>query len=384
MLNSLGPDTAEHGLLCRILRGANSSWPAPGGAVFERDFLDACRAHGVAALVHHQARATPPWHDWPAEVRAALAREATMEAALSMLREDELIAVLAEFAAAGIRTVLLKGTPLAYSHYAEPALRPRCDTDLLIPPAGREAAARALESLGYRRHDAVSGTLISYQDSFHKTTGKVDHVIDVHWRINNSQLFARALTFDAAHARSVAVPPLGARARALCPPHALLLACMHRAAHLYADGGDGNRLIWLYDIHLLARALSAEEWRQFADLCVAARTRQVSLDAFAATQAALGTAFPAAVIEQLSARAGAELSADYLNASRWRSLVTDLRALDTWRERGTLLRESCFPPADYMLTRYRVRSRLLLPWWYARRVVAGAWKFSRRRTLPGA
>ncbi len=52
-----------------------------------------------------------------------------------MLRERELVAVLAALAEAGVETLLLKGTPLAYTHYPEPALRTRCDTDVLIAAA---------------------------------------------------------------------------------------------------------------------------------------------------------------------------------------------------------------------------------------------------------
>ncbi len=381
MPNDPVPDSVEVRLVCQVLRDEYPAWPAAGGVAFEHRFLHVCREHGVAGLVHHRARLTPAWRDWPADVRAALGREATMRAALDMLREEELIAVLAHLATAGIRTVLLKGTPLAHSHYAEPALRPRCDTDVLIPIADREAAACTLEAIGYRRENAVSGRLVSYQACFHRKAGSVDHVLDMHWRINNSQLFARALRFDAAYARSVAVPRLGPWARALCPPHALLLACMHRASHLHADGGDGNRLIWLYDIHLLATALSAEEWQQFAALCAATQTRRIGLDAFAATHTAFATAFPAAVVGQMAASATGELSAQYLNANRWRLLLTDLRGLATWRDRATLLRESCFPPAEYMLARYHLRSGWRLPWWYARRAIAGAWKYSNRRTL---
>ena len=307
-----------------------------------------------------------------------------MQAALGMLREQELIAVLEALAVAGVEAVLLKGTPLAYSHYTEPAARPRCDTDLLVSPAQRDAAARALEAIGYRRANAVSGELISYQDCFDRMTGNVAHVVDLHWRINNSQLFAQALSFDAAHAQAVAVSQLGELARALCPSHAMLLACMHRAAHLHADGGDGNRLIWLYDIHLLASGFSAEEWQQCAELCAATRMRSITLDAFAATQQALGTTLPAAVIAQLAAPGSAEPSAAYLDASRWRLLLTDLRALGTWRQRATLLRESCLPPAEYVMARYHARSRWLLPWWYARRALGGAWRLSARHRVPAA
>jgi hypothetical protein len=300
-----------------------------------------------------------------------------MQAALDMLREEEIIAVLESLHAAGIETVLLKGTPLAYSHYVRSMLRPRCDTDLLIPPERREVAARALEALGYRRLNAVSGRLVSYQDSFHKLAGSIDHVVDVHWRISNSQLFARALGFDLALSRSVAVPQLGTHARALCAPHALLHACMHRAAHLYADGGDGNRLIWLHDIHLLATAMTAREWQQFRELCVTTQMRQVCLDAFAAAHRAFATALPAALAEVLAEPPRRELSARYLDAGRLRILTTDLRALASWRDRMTLLREACFPDAEYVLARYGAQTRWALPWWYVRRAVAGFGKVTR-------
>ena len=46
--------------------------------------------------------------------------------------------------ARGVSPILIKGTPLAYTVYDAPALRPREDTDLLIAPADVEAArARA-------------------------------------------------------------------------------------------------------------------------------------------------------------------------------------------------------------------------------------------------
>jgi hypothetical protein len=372
----LEPEPREERLLHGILRDALLSWPAPTDAAFERRFLDACHEHGVAALVHHHVKPTPVWQDWPVAVREGLARETAMQAALDMLREHEVVAVLEGLHAAGIETVLLKGTPLAYSHYAAPALRPRCDTDLLIPAAGRAATERVLKAMGYVRPNTVRGRLVSYQESFHRKAGRVDHVVDVHWRINNSQVFAEALSFDAAFARSVAVPKLGPAARALCPPHALLLACMHRAAHLYADGGDGNRLIWLHDIHLLANAMTAEEWQQFQKLCTAAQMRRICLDAFAATHRAFATVLPDPLLKELAAASPRELSAEYLHARRWRILLTDLRALATWRDRATLLGEACFPDADYVLARYGAHNRRSLPWLYLRRAIAGIGKLS--------
>ena len=150
---------------------------------------------------------------------------------------------------------------------------------------------RVLEALGYRRRNGVSGALVSYEDLYCRNDGTVEHAVDLHWRVNNAQVFARALSHDEMHARSVPVPQLGEAAHALCPPHALLLACMHRAAHLGADGHDADRLIWLYDIHLLARGMDANEWQQFADLCVARAMRRITLDALSCTHEALATVF---------------------------------------------------------------------------------------------
>ena len=369
--------TPEEHLICGVLRGEVVSWPDDADAGFARRLLDACAAEGVGALVHHHARSSPAWHDWPAAVRLPLLRVARMHTALDMLRERELIAVLGAFAGARIDTLLLKGAALAHSHYPEPALRTRCDADVLIRPEDHDAATQLLLQLGYRRPNAVSGTLVSYEECHSKREGTVDHVIDLHWQISNRQVFARALTFDEAYARAVPVPQLGAAARALCAPHALLLACMHRAAHLGSEGPAGNRLVWLYDIHLLANAMTAGEWPDFEAMCGAKAMRRISLDAFICTERAFATAFPDEVQASLAAAGAVELSAAYLDPGRRRLLLTNLRALPTWTTRGTLVRELLFPPADYLLAKYRARSRWLLPWWYVRRAAEGIWKSSR-------
>ena len=310
-------------------------------------------------------------------MNTALARAARMQAAHDVLQEGELSAVLAALADADIDTLLLKGAALAHSHYPEPSLRSRCDADVLIRPADRMIATRILVRLGYQRRNHVSGTLVSYQECFSKQDGPLHQVIDLHWQINNGQVFARALAFDEAHARSVPVPNLGASARTLCRAHALLLACMHRAAHLGADGAYGNRLIWLFDVHLLAGSMGADEWQQFGDLCIARAMRRIALDAFGSTHEALGTVFPADVTQRLGGATPVEISSAYLTAGRARLLKTDLRALETWRERATLVLEICFPPHDYVLAKYRARHRWQLPLLYFRRAVGACWKVVR-------
>src|SRR6185369_11533821 len=215
----------EYPLLHRILRGERANWPDGDDGSFATAFLEACGTEGLAPLVHYRVVSTADWPRWPAAVRERLSHEARMNAALEMLRAAELAQVLARFAEGDVRVLLFKGAPLAYSHYPEPQLRTRCDADLLIERRDRASARNALETLGYLRSGAVSGELVSYQETLHKPANGYDHAIDLHWQINNGQVFAQALRFDEAMRRSVPVPALGAAARTLCAPHALLVAC---------------------------------------------------------------------------------------------------------------------------------------------------------------
>lgn len=366
-------------MLCRALVGEPSAWPDSDAAQLEQQLLESCRVEAVGPLLHHALRPSAVVATWPVAVREFLAHESRMHAALDMLRESELRVVLSAMAASGIPTLLLKGAALAYTHYRSPALRTRCDADVWIRCADRDGAARVLEAMGYVRYDAIVGSLVSYEDAFRKSCGTIEHVIDLHWQVNNGQVFAHAVAWEDAYARSVPVPQLGAAARTPHPPHALLIACMHRAAHLGLEGPGGVRLVWLFDMHLIAGAMRDSEWQEFVDDCRTTKMRAIALDALRCTQRRFRTAFPAGVIAALAERSVPELSSRYLRPGRaGMLLLTDLRALPTWRKRATLLRESWFPAPDYLLRKFEGHSPWLLPWLYLRRAVEGAWKVARR------
>ncbi len=190
-----------------------------------------------------------------------------------LVHRTELVGVLAELAKAGIAPLILKGTALAHSHYPSPALRPRGDTDLLIPDVGpRLGRPRVLDRLGYARASGVTGGRSSrYQARLEPRHDPpaITHNLDVHWRINNSQILAKLLTFDELAARPRR-SPRSARTRArLCPVHALLLACCiardTQRAVLSDDRAylGGDRLIWLYDFHLLVDPMSDDDLADF-------------------------------------------------------------------------------------------------------------------------
>jgi putative nucleotidyltransferase-like protein len=304
-------------------------------------------------------------------------REMTSDPIYALLDElavRELQAAIATLEAGGIEPIVFKGAALAHTHYPQSWLRPRRDADLLIAPEQRGRTSEILIALGYQQPPMIAGELISYQTMFVREHSiGVEHVLDVHWKIADRQTVADALTYDELRARSARITVRGTGMRVPSPIDALLIACIHRAAH-HQDADD---LIWVYDIHLIASGLTAEEWTRFADL---AMERQVSLLCARGLRLAADcfhTQIPDAVRDRLSGKREASaifLRRDLRGVDR---LAADLRAVGP-RRAPRLLKEHLFPPVSYIKAKYGVRHAALVPAFYAYRIAAGAAGWLRR------
>ena len=96
-------------------------------------------------LIGHNLRAVHV--DPPVRAMFVEARRHTWAANLGLL--DAARPVLESLAAAGIRTMLMKGAVLANPPYGEPGLRPMGDVDVLVEPVHAREAARIVEDLGW-------------------------------------------------------------------------------------------------------------------------------------------------------------------------------------------------------------------------------------------
>jgi hypothetical protein len=338
------------------------------------DALTVARAHGVLPLV---AESLARRADLPAPLVRQWQQAASLEVAIDIVREAELRRVIEALHQASRGAIWLKGAPLAYQLYRRPDLRPRLDADVLIREADRGAVHDDLVGLGYARSLDAGGTHRTYQATYVcDLRPGVTHALDVHWRVANPQVFAGLLEYDEIAADAVRVPRLSPFALAPGDVHALLLACVHRIAH--HDGAE--RLIWLYDIHVLSGALDAPGWRAFEGL---ARDRGVTTLCRASLRHAVeafGTALPDSVDAALASETPrGKLVAGYLAPQRpiWR-LTADLRAVASWRDRWRLAQEHLFPPADYMRQVYAPESHAPLAWLYVRRAAVGARRFFAR------
>lgn len=343
-----GVDDSPHGrnTLARWMLGL---WEARVDGTLDPGQLESLKeqawAEGVTVLAGDRLARCP---QVPPEVRLLCRGWAREQAAAELGLRARTQAVLAHLDAAGIPVLVLKGAALAHWLYEVPWHRETSDVDLLFASrADAERAGQALAALGYVT--PYRAARFRHELLCRSADGLLD--LDLHWGLSGWPVFGRLPDFQALSRERVALPGLGPGAWGLGAAHALLHACVHRASNLSA--GLGDRLKWLYDLHLLANELDAQgKWPQFAGIARQAQGCGVCVEGLAASGALWGTRVPASVIASLEqARASEPLDTDRL--SDWRYLQRlNLQALERRRDKAVWLWSRLLPSAGHLRELY--------------------------------
>ena len=135
-------------LLRKALRGEQSAWPAQigmgtdavadglsneagdgfpdeSGDGLKEQLLVTCMAQGIAPMLSYIHASSGCLAQWPQRVVSKLKNEAINESVREMVMEEELVELLDDMDAEGIRPILIKGTALSYTLYPQRGLRPR-------------------------------------------------------------------------------------------------------------------------------------------------------------------------------------------------------------------------------------------------------------------
>lgn len=281
----------------------------------------------------------------PPEFLHALGTSERALAASSMLLQAECRRVLAALPPE-MPVLVLKGSALAYWLYPQPFLRECSDIDLLLPTrANAEHAAESLGALGYAMHHQPDD--LAHELLCRRALGNGMEVdLDVHWRLANAPVFADLFSFDELQTASIDLPKLGPNVRGLGPVHAFVHACLHRAINVYT--GIGDRLKWLYDLHLLAEHFDANDWLLLEKICVERRISGLCAEGIEAAAVWFGSVAPPSTLGALNAAR----SHDRLDAQRlgeWRYMQWhNLAALPDWQTRLRWLWQSLSPPTGYL------------------------------------
>ena len=216
---------------------------------------------GVLVLANHKLSNSTTLASLSKTFTEKLHKYALNAAATEMGQKHELTKILSKFSAQQIRCLLIKGTPLAYSHYPEPYLRSRCDTDILF--ATKEDAEKAwliLKELGYTDPTQSVGNTSAMSSV---ATEKRKSAYRMQWTCTGKSATAKCMHVPLHLKNSIHNPEQSMNWMKMSTrydTYALLLACLHRIAH--KPEGMHNRLIWLYDIHLLATGFTPEQWEE--------------------------------------------------------------------------------------------------------------------------
>lgn len=337
----------------------------------DEQFWDAARGEGMLPLLVDRLAA----REWPVvtdERRARLARERADDIARAAADLLDARRVLLWLDDAGVPTLVVKGAALAHTLYEHPHLRPIQDVDLLIRKQDATQVRAMFEAHRAEWIPHVSGDFVLSQ--FHYATsdaGGCRHTYDVHWRAVNPLAFAHLFQWEALASAAVPVPALGPHARTVTDVVALQLACAHKAAH--HRGSD--RLIWLFDIHLLAERLDPAAAAQLVTSSVQGGISRLVGQGLAEAHEAYGGRSSAVLAAALGRAVRNSREATEYFVSRDRGavgdLVSDFRALQKWSDRLQFARELVLPPAAYMRRRYADAPRVPLPLLYLARLLAG-------------
>jgi hypothetical protein len=298
-------------VLRMVLLGNPVDWPETAQESDRSRFLETTFQHGIQPLLYYNLVEAKCLRLWPEDITIALKNESVLQTIHHAMLKHELRQILSALAKANIFPLLIKGTPLSYTHYAFPYLRPHCDTDLLIQKCDLESAIDILIDLSYVGSNAVTGDLVSHQVTYTKEIkAGIRFQLDLHWKLTNPHLFADTFSFVELEHHSIKLPALGEHARTLGNVHALLLACVHRIAHHY----DSDYLLWLYDIHLLASNMSRTECEEFVRLAADRQLRAICLRGLHLARHWFNTQLPEGLIDRwlLKGGAAAESSERYI------------------------------------------------------------------------
>lgn len=311
------------------------------GQTSAANLLNTVKRHGILQIIHREIL-NQHIQGLPTAITSQLAYLANIGIARDILLNEATQKTLLLLAENNIPALLLKGTPIAHKYFSDTFLRTRLDTDLLIREQDKQLTSDLLETnnytifgLDHRKH--TSKQFIAGLDN---NTPLVT-TFDIHWKLSNRTLFNNSLQFDECWKARQSVKQLGENAFSLSAEHLLIHACIHRIAH--ERNRDRNRLIWLYDIHLIASEFSDREFGSFLNMAITKGIGALCADGLIMSQYYFGTRYPRSYLTELMRQKSDEATAKLITASKLRWAMADIHALRGYGAKFGMLREMLIP-----------------------------------------
>ncbi|MGD8857899.1 MAG: nucleotidyltransferase family protein [Chloroflexota bacterium] len=328
-------------------------------------------AHGLAPLLYAAAIALPV-PAVPPEPLAHLQRSYQQTAAMNLLAEHDLAAMLHCLDEAGVQVALLKGAALLKTVYDQPAWRPMVDIDLLIQFDDLPAALAALAQIDYRPTEPepfANRDGLYWNECLLHRRDRTSAQLELHWDLLGIPYYASRLPAAELLDRARSLFVGNSQSLALAPADLLLHLCAHNFFHHQGQ-------LWRADVDVafVVRRYGPElDWETFietaVDLDLLLGVRQSLIRAAGLWFAPI----PEPVLARLNALKPRARERAMLAGQRgeFRKLLRTLATLPTLGHRYDFVKGQLFPARDYLAWRYSVPTTSPALVAYARRYGSG-------------
>lgn len=350
-------DEVDRFLVAAFL-GACPAWP---DAWEDSALQDRVRDQiGIQGIAYALAVQPDGLAGWPARVVEPVREEARLQAFWELSHRTEIAAVVAALGEAGVTAVLLKGTALAYTVYADPALRRRGDTDLLVHECDLSTAREVLRSQGF-----AGETTFGMQAQEQWTAGGQHgfaHTVDLHWKVIDAIPLQHVLTVEEMFENAIPAPRLAPGALASDPVRQVLHCALNQAWHRHkgflVEGErvfPRSRIIWARDIDLLCRGFDTSDWARLTALAISRGVATACLEALLRAADLFGCPVPKDTVANLREARGGGLADRYLRSNgRFTDFWLSLAGARGPAAKARYLLCNLFPPREHMAQNYRI------------------------------
>ena len=303
-------------------------------------------------------------------------REVRRDACIKEIyRKQHLVKLLEILTKNEIKCLILKGTALAYTIYERPYLRPRLDTDIFINIDDKQKLDQLLIDNGFSKSSTISGEFVSHQNTYKQNQNGISHAYDIHWKISNRNAYANRFNFDQLYANRVKLSKLSDLAFGLNNVDAFLHGTVHYFGH---RSDERDRLIWLYDLHHLCNQFSHQQWELLLQASKRKQFDPLIKQILEVCETIFSIRVPNYVLNELknSQTNLSDIENKRLNAENWSRIdqfKSDWAAL-SFKQRCQLIKENLLPPSEFILKQNNSSTKLLLPYFYLKRIISGGFK----------
>jgi hypothetical protein len=316
------------------------------------------------------------------EARTLLQAAYYQAVAANTIQRRELADVLGALGRAEVDVVLLKGTALAYTVYADPVSRLMGDIDAWIETDRFPAAVGALAALGYRSRDksdrppALASLVGGEQQMVSSVPGT--GLVELQWPAFRGEWTRHTTQIDHAGIRARCLPLVveGQRALVMAPGDTLIHLCHHQAiSHQFGFPGVRG----LLDLHLIVEGTDLD-WPEIVACARDWRLSTVVWTVCDLTRQLFDTPIPDEVLGALAPAPWRRRAIHRLQLERMllemtsagyhrRRFWIQLLLIDRIRDMVRLIGRGLFPESAWLRARYGAepgaslwRARLLHPW----------------------